>query len=128
VSCGKCPARGETDRNRRIDVAAAYIAECTGENHDGQTVREGDSWYVSAAEHCPRARADKDQSEGADELGSQPFRQSVHYFSPFVQICSGDLQPPPIRARWQGRSVRKHVAHACAHASAALCSVPLQPM
>jgi hypothetical protein len=40
-----------------IDVAAADIAERAGEYHDGQTVREGDPWYVSAAERRPRAGA-----------------------------------------------------------------------
>lgn len=42
-AAGKHPGRAETRRDRRNDVAAADISECIGNDHNGQTVCEGDT-------------------------------------------------------------------------------------
>jgi hypothetical protein len=60
-----------------FDVAAADVAERDGEHHDGRPVGERHGGIMVGAERRRRARADKDQREGADELGGQGSRQAV---------------------------------------------------
>ena len=52
-------------------MAAADVAECRDEDEDGQPVREGNRRIMIDPERDCRACADKDQGEGANELGHQ---------------------------------------------------------
>ena len=52
-------------------MAAADVAECRDKDEDGQPVREGNRRIMIDPERDCRAGADKDQGEGANELGRQ---------------------------------------------------------
>ena len=62
--------REEPDGHRRIDVGAGNVPVGVGEAQHHQTVRKRHADQPSDAE-CPRASADEDQRESADELGDQ---------------------------------------------------------
>jgi hypothetical protein len=69
---GEAPGAGETDGDRRVEVAARDVAEGVGTRDDRQAEGKGDADEADLlAREDSRAAAAEDEDEGAERLGAE---------------------------------------------------------